>query len=65
MAVEARIILLKVLYAFHFEKTNITATFSFFYAGGEDWRVDFLDCRVILSLYLLLDTAVPAASSPH
>lgn len=42
MAGEARIILLKALYAFHFEKMNKTATFSFFYARGEGWRVDFL-----------------------
>lgn len=42
MVGEARIILLKVFYAFHFEKMKKTATFSFFYARGEDWRVDFL-----------------------
>lgn len=41
MAGEARINLMKSLYALQFGKMNKTGTFSFFYAQGEDWRVDF------------------------
>lgn len=41
MAGEARVNLIKSLYAFQFGKMNKTGTFSFFYAQGEDWRVDF------------------------